>query len=197
MGIDDALVQDGHLASGIVHGVIRAFRQFHTTSHHLHGAVRHIISTQGDDIGRVALIHTRHDELVLLGVLLGHGLRRVVELAEHILLGLLWGETSLDQLLSQIVAEGLCRGKEYTPVADGIALNEVVVAVGVGLVVIVQTVTTQQFKKRCALHPLVRDIVQIDSSGVALELDVETELGLLHCRGEIVDVLHHQVPVVL
>ena len=65
------------------------------------------------------------------------------------------------------------------------------------LEVIVQTVTAQELDQRHGLHPLVGDIGQIDTRRITLVLDVQTELLLLHRRGEVIDVLHHQPPVVL
>ena len=35
-GVDDALVEDGHLTGRIVYGIVRALGQFHTTRRHLH-----------------------------------------------------------------------------------------------------------------------------------------------------------------
>ena len=83
-------------------------------------------------------------------------------------------------MLSQIVAEGLCRGQEHAAVSHCIATHEVEVAIGMELVVIVQTVTAQQLQQRLALHALLRDIGQVDTCRIALVLDVETELGLFH-----------------
>ena len=145
----------------------------------------------------MALIETCHDKLILLGILLRYGLCRIVELAEDIGLGLLGTQTVLSQLGAQVIAEGLCCRQEHASALNGVALHKVEVTVGVGFVVVVQAVAAQEFDERCALHPLVRDIGQIDTSGVALELDVETELLLLHRRGEVIDVFHHQSPVVL
>ena len=49
------------------------------------------------------------------------------------------------------------------------------------LVVIVQMVAAQHSQQGLFLHALVRDIGQIDASRITLVLDVEPELGLLHC----------------
>ena len=65
------------------------------------------------------------------------------------------------------------------------------------LKVIVQTVAAQEFDQCRALRPLVGDIGQIDTRRITLVLDVETELLPLHRRSEIVNIFHHQPPVVL
>ena len=63
------------------------------------------------------------------------------------------------------------------------------------LVVVVQTVTAQSAQQRDILH--LGDVRQIDTCRVALELDIELELRLLHIRCQVVHVLHHQRPVKL
>ena len=145
----------------------------------------------------MALILSHHHELILLGILLRNGLRRVVELVEDVLISLCLRESATGQLLTQIVAEGFCRGQEHTSVTHRIAFDEVEIAVRVYLIIIVQTVTAQHLQQRTVLHPGVRDIGQIYTCRIALVLDVQAELGLLYRRGQIVDVLHHQVPVAL
>ena len=65
------------------------------------------------------------------------------------------------------------------------------------LVVIVQAVGTEQADDGLVLHLGLGDIRQIDTCRVALELHVEPELVFLDRRRQIVDVLHHQVPVAL
>ena len=43
--VDDALVQDGYLSSGVIHRVIRALCEYHTTSRHHHGALWYVVGT--------------------------------------------------------------------------------------------------------------------------------------------------------
>ena len=157
----------------------------------------HVVCTQRDHVGRRALVESGHNKLIFLGVLLRHGLRRVVELTEHIDLSLISRESVLLQLYAQVCTKGLSCRQEHTTVLHRVALHEVEVAVGIHLVVVVQTVTAQHLQQQRALHPLVGDIGQIDARRVALILDIEAELRLLHRRGEVVHVLHHQSPVVL
>ncbi len=49
----------------------------------------------------------------------------------------------------------------------------------------------------CLLHLLLRDIGEVNTSRIALELHVESELLLLYLGSKLVDVLHHQSPVAL
>ena len=63
------------------------------------------------------------------------------------------------------------------------------------LEVIVQAVATQAAQQGDILGLCLGDVADIDASGVALVLDIQAELGLLDVRGQIVDVLHHQLPV--
>ena len=79
-GINDALVQDGHLAGRVIDGIVRTLRQYHTARRHDDRPLGNIISIKGDDVGRRALILADEDVFVFLGILLGDGLRRVVEL---------------------------------------------------------------------------------------------------------------------
>ena len=195
--IDDALVEDGHLTRRVIHAIVSALRQRHTTCRHHHRSWRHVIGVEGDHTPRRTLILTCHDVLILLRNLFGSGFRGVVELTEHVFLCRHGIHTGTPQLFPQITAERLCRGQEHTSVAHGIAIHEVEVAVRVGFVVLVQVVSTQESYQRTVLHLRLRDIVEIHAYGVALELDVETELSPLHRRGEVIHVFHHQVPVTL
>ena len=191
------MVQDGHLASRVIHGVVAALRQLHTTSSHHHRTLRHIIGTQRDDIGRRALILTHQHEFVLLGYLLGNSLCRVIQFRK----GIFISDGSADavglQVSLQTTAERLHGRQEHTAIGNGIALNVVEVAVGVCMVVIVQAVGSQQFDDSHILHLRLRNIGKIDAGSVTLVLDVKAELCLFYCRGEIIDVFHHQVPVTL
>ena len=178
--IDDALVQDRHLTRRIIHRVVAALSQYHTTSRDDHGARRHIISAQGDHICRGALILTCHNELILLGNLLGGRLRGIVELGEHVFLGCLGIHTCCPQLLTEVTTKRLCRRKEHTTITHRIALYIVEIAIRVTAVVIVKTVAPQQFEQRAVFHLRFRNIRQIDACRIALVFDVETELGLFH-----------------
>ena len=194
--IDDALVQDSHLACRVVHGVVASLLQLHAARRHLDRPLRHVVGTEGDDVGRVALELSRQQELVLLGYLLGHGLGRVVQLVEAVLVGQR-AKSFLLQVAAQVVAERLCRGQEDAAIVHGVALHEVELPVGVGLLVVVQAVQAHHLQQSGRLQRLLRQVVQVGARGVALVLDVHSELLLLHARCQVVHVLHHQRPVAL
>ena len=196
-GIDDALVEDGHLASIVIHRVVRAFAQRNTTCRHHHGTLRHIDRSERDDIGRGALELSHQEILVLLGYLLRHRLGAVVEFGEGVASGFLIVDALSLQVLVDIASEWLHLRDEDATTRHGVALHIVEVAIAVGIVVVVESIGTEHLDERCLLHLLLRDVGEIDASGIALELDVESELLLLHLRGEVIDVLHHQVPVAL
>ena len=179
-GIDDALVQDGHLAGRIVNSIVAALAQDDTAGSDHHRALRHIVGPERDDVGRRALELAHQLELVLVGHLAGGGTRGVVELLEHVFGGNVGSHATADEELAQRASEGLGRGEEHTAVAHGVALDEVEVAVGVGLVVIVQTVAAQSAQQGGALGLRLGDIADIDTGRVALYLDVEAELLLLY-----------------
>ena len=139
-----------------------------------------------------------HQEiLVLLGYLLRHRLGAVVEFGEGVASGFLIVDALSLQVLVDIASEWLHLRNEDATTRHGVALHIVEVAIAVGIVVVVESVGTEHLDERCLLHLLLRDVGEIDASGIALELDVESELLLLHLRGEVIDVLHHQVPVAL
>ena len=50
-GVDDALVEDGYLASIVIHRVVASLLEGHATGGYHHRPLRHIIGTQGYDVG--------------------------------------------------------------------------------------------------------------------------------------------------
>ena len=77
-GVDDALVEDGHLTGRIVYSIVRALGQFHTTRRHLHRPLWHIVGSQRNHIGRRSLILAHKQVFVFLGDESRHRLGRVV-----------------------------------------------------------------------------------------------------------------------
>ena len=157
--------------------------------------MRHVVGTQRDDIGRRALELSHQQVFVLVRHLTGCCARGVVQLLEAVFLSHTLADAVAQQEVLQCRAKGLCRREEHTAVADGVALHEVEDAIGVNLVVVVQTVTAQSAQQRDVLH--LRDIADVNACGVAFVLDIELELRLLHIRCQVVHVLHHQRPVEL
>ena len=195
--VTDALIQNSHLSGGVVHRVVATLLERHTTGRHHHRSGGDVIGTKWNHVLGGALELSHEDVLVFFGGLLRDGLSLTVELREHVFPSLYGVETCCQQLPTQITAEGLCRRQKHTTVAHGVALHVVEVTVRMGLVVIVETVAAQELQQRLVLHPGIGDIGQIHTCGITLELDVETEVGFLHRRGQVIHVLHHQVPVAL
>ena len=101
------------------------------------------------------------------------------------------------EIVVHITAKRLHLRNEHSSIRHGVAFHIVEVAIAVRLVVIVQSVGSQYSDDRLAFHLLLGDVVEVYARGVALVFHVETELVLLHLRGEHIHVLHHQVPVAL
>ena len=130
-------------------------------------------------------------EFVVLGNLFGHGLGAVIELLEAVLVG----HGVVPYPPAQMAAEGLGHWEDDAPLLYGVALYVVKLAVGVGIVVGIQTVEVHGFEQCGVLEVLLRKIVEIDAGGVTQVFDVQAEFLFLHAAGsQVVDVLHHQSP---
>ena len=181
--VDDVLVEDGHLTRVVVHGVVASLGQGHAACRHHHRSLRHVVGAQRDDVGRGSAILSDEHVLVLLGYLLGHGLRGVIEFGEGILVRARCRHAMLFEIVLHVGSEGFGDGEEDASIAHRVALHKVEVAVGVGLVVVVETVSAEELDDRRTLHLSLGDVGDIDARGVALVLHVEAELLLLHRRG--------------
>ena len=104
-------------------------------------------------------------------------------------------DTTTQEEALQRSAKGFDGREEHTAIADSIALDVVEIAIGVCLLVVVQAVATQSTQQDDILGLLLRDIGNIHARGIALVLDVKTELLLLDIRCQVIDVLHHERPV--
>ena len=191
------MIENGHLAGRVVDGVVGALGERHAAGRHDDRPLRHIVGTEGDDVGLRATILTLEDILVFLSDLLGDGLCGVVELGESVFLRYVGCHTVLHEVVVHVASERLRHGEEHAAVAHRVAFDIVEIAVAVGFVVVVEAVGTEELDDRCALDLLLGDIAEVDTGGVALVFHVEAELLLLDIGGEIVDVLHHQRPVAL
>ena len=194
-GIDDALVQDGDLSGIIIHRIVGTFIERLTTGCHDHRALRHVIGTQRNHVGIRASELSHKDELVFLGHLLGCGLRGVIEFRESIFLSHCRRNPIAQQIVLKVLTEWFHAGEEYAAISHGIATHIVEKAVGMGFVVIIQTVGPDQFDNGLFFHLRLRDIGNIHARGVALIPHVEAELVFLHRRCQIIHVAHHQFPV--
>ena len=196
-GVDDALVEDGHLATRVVDRVVGAFGERDAACRNHHRALRNVVCAERNDVSRCAAELSHEHVLVLLGNLLRHGLRRVVQLGEGVLLSLVCRHAVLQKRLVHIAAERFGNGEEHSTVRHGVTLHVVEVAVGMRLVVVVESVGSEELYECLVLHLRLGYVCEVDTGGVALELHVEAELLLLYRRGEVVDVLHHEAPVAL
>ena len=178
--IDDALVEDGYLAGTVVYAIVGTFSQFHATGSDNDRTLRHVIRAERDDVGLCTTELPLQYVFVFLGNLLGNGLRGVVEFGKSIFRRSGSRDTFAYEIVIEIAAERLSGREEDTSVADGVALNEVEVAVGVCLVVIVKTVSTKYLDERPALYLRLGDVRKIDTSGVALVFHVKAELVFLY-----------------
>ena len=196
-GVEDALVEDGDLAGRIVDGVVAAFGEGDAAGCHHHRTLGHVVGAERDDVGRRATELAHEHILVFFGYLLGDGLRGVVEFGIAVFFCGLGCYSLRDEEFIEVFAERLHLGQEDAPVADGVAAHVVEIAVGVHLHVVVEPVGVDVLDEGLVLHLGLGDVGEVDACRVALELDVEAELVFLYRRGEVVDVLHHQVPVAL
>ena len=196
-GINDALVQDGHLAGTVIYRIVGALFQGDTACRNDHRALWHIVGIERDDIGCRALELSHNLILVLLGNLLGYGLRTVIKFGKGILFSLVGSHAPLDQIITHITAERLYLRNEHASVRDGIAFYIIEISIAVCLVVVIQTVGAQHTDDRLLLHLLLRDITEIYAGGIALVFHIQAELLLLYGRSQIINVLHHQPPVAL
>ena len=135
----------------------------------------------------------REEELVLLGNLLGDGLGGVVELLEHVLIG--HGIVAYHP--AQVLAEGLDDGEDDAARRGlhGVALDVVVEAVGVGILLGVEAVEVHELEESLTLQVGLGQVGEVGAGAVALILNDELEvLGADAVGPEGVDVLHHEVP---
>ena len=192
-GIEDALVDDGHRTHGVVDGVVAVLGERDATGGDLHRAARHVVGAQLDDIAARAGMLAREEELVLLGYLLGNGLGGVVELLKHILVR----HGIVAYGLAQVGTEGLYHGEDDAARRGlhGVTLDVVVEAVGVGVLLGVETVEVHHLQEGLALQVGLGQVGEVGAGAVALVLDDELEvLGADAVGTEVVDVLHHEVP---
>ena len=193
--VDDALIEDGHLTGRVVDAIVGTFRQRDTACRDDHRTLRHVVGAQRDDVGCGTLKLTHQQEFVLVGHLARSGSCGVVQFLECVFVGYVFRHAVAYQEVFQRRAERLCRWEEHSAVGNGVTLNVVEIAVGMYLVVIVETVAAQSAQQGDVLHFWY--IRKVHARGVALELDVEAELGILNVRRQIIDVFHHQRPVSL
>ena len=156
--INDALVKDSHLAGTVINAIVRTLIQGYTSRCYYHRSLWNIVGAKGNYIRCRSTILTNKDELILFGNLLCDSLCRVVELFEDILVCNGSRNSFIHQGFAKSVTERLGHREEYTSVADGIALHVVKIAIGVWIVIVVQSVSIQKFDERLTLYLWLGDI---------------------------------------
>ena len=190
--VDDALVDDGHHAHGIVHRVVLVFHQRHAACRHCHGALRHVHRPEADFRPVVALVFAREQEFVFFRDLPGRGFSGRVKFVKAIFLG----QGVVVQVTAQVAAERFHHGEIDAPFVDGVAFHVVEPPVGVGFVVVVQTIQVHNAQELHVLVLCFGQIGHIHARRVALVLNVELEVFLLRRGGvQAIHVFHHQVPI--
>ena len=177
-GVDEALVEDGDHAHGVVHAVVHVLCERDSSGGDDDASWSDLCGSEDDFCAVGSFVSSGELELVLLGNLLGHGLGGVVECVEAVLVG----DGVVAYPLPEVVAEGFCHGEDDASLADGVALDVVELSVGVGAVVVVQAVEVHGAQQGCGFELCLREVGLIDACGVVLVLDVEAELLSL-CAG--------------
>ncbi len=191
-GIDDTLVDDGHYAHGIVHGIVGVLRQCHSACRYRHRALRHVHGAEADFRSVVAFIFSAKQEFVFLRYLPRHGFGGVVERVEAVFVG----HRLVVQIIAQMASERFRYREIDASLADGESLHIVELAVRIGAVVGIQAIKVHDAKQLGVFICRFGQVRHIHACRIALVLDVQFELLLL-CGGgpQAVDILDHQVPV--
>ena len=134
--VDDALVDDGHHAHGVIHRVVLVLHQRYPAGRDGHGALWHVHGSEADFGTVVSLVLSGEQEFVLFRYLLGHGLGGVVQCVETIL----FGQGFIVQIFTQVASERFGHGEIDAPFVDGVSLHVVELSVGVRTVVGIQAV---------------------------------------------------------
>ena len=65
------------------------------------------------------------------------------------------------------------------------------------IVIIIQPIGTEGADDWCAFHLLFGNISEVNTGCIALKLDIQSKPIALHGGCQIIDILHHQIPVSL
>ena len=166
------MVKDGYFAGVIIHGIIYAFGEPNAASRNHNRTLRHVVCTKRNDVGTGSAILTGKDELVFFGNLLGDGFGRVVQLLVRVATSNGIWHAFAPQIVVQMLAKGLCFGQEHAPIAYGIALNEVEIAVSVRFIVVVKSVCAHHPNQGLVFYLRFGNVSKVNACGVALVLDV-------------------------
>ena len=179
--IYNALVEDVNRSHGVIDTVIDVLGQRDTACRNDNAPRCHTCHSEADFCSVSSLVASGEHELVLLGNLFGDGLCRVIQGVEAVFVG----DGIVVNPCSQVVAKRLGYGEDDAPPLNGVALDIVELSVGVGAVVVVQTVEVQSTQQGRGFQTGLGQIGLIDTGGVVLVFDVEAEfLFLSRCGTE-------------
>ena len=195
--IDDALIENGNLTRIVIYRIVCTLCQGNTTSSYNDRTLWYVIGIQRDDAGRRAFKLTHHQILIFLSYLSGYGLGTVIQFGKGIFLCCIRSHSVLDQIITHITSERFYFRNKHTTIRNGIAFYIVIISVAMRLVVVIKSVSTKHTNDWRILYSLFWNIREINTRSIALIFYVKTEFLLFYIRGEIIHVLHHQVPVTL
>ena len=191
--INNALVDDGHGTHAVIHGIVAVFDQSRASGSHCDRSARDVDRSQLYHVAVGARILAYKHELVLVGNSFGYHTRGVVQLLEYILVG----HGIIGYHFTQMASERFHHREDDLSVRclNRVSVYEIKPAVGVGVVLVIQTVQIHDAKQGSVLESSLRDIGQTASRAVAVVVYVQSELSTLDIAlGDGIDVLHHQVP---
>ena len=99
--------------------------------------------------------------------------------------------TFLFQVIINIATERLHLRNKHTTIGYRIALHIVVVTIAMCIVVIVESIGTQDLDEGSLLDLLLWDVSEIDTRGITLVLDIQAEFFFFYLRSEMIHVFHH------
>ena len=175
-GVYQTLVDDGYAAHAVIYGVVGILCQRHSARSHYHRTLCYVGHSKVNLGCAVALVSSCDEEFVVFGNLFRHRLGAVVQFLKAVFVG----QSIVLYPVAQMFAEGFCNGEEHAPLLYGEAFDKVKLAVGIGVALRVQPVQVHGAQQCGVLQRSLGQIGQIHSGGVALVLDVQAELLLLH-----------------
>ena len=197
-GVEVSLVDDGDSTHVVVDGIVHIFLQGDTASGNFDRALRHIrsgdseLGTVGGTVGALDI------ELVLVGDLLRHRLGHRVEGVEGVFVSQLRFGDDRPQVFAERLNMGeidaAVSGVDGTSHSGGI-VDEVENTIRVGVLLLVQTVQTQQPDQWDALLAALGEETVRHTLSVTRVENIQTEflIGNLISR-KAIHVLHHEFP---
>ena len=153
------MIDDGHTPHVVIDGVVGILCKCCATCGDDDRASSHVSHAQVDFTRVVAFVASGQYELVVLGHLLGNGLGAVVKFAEAVFVG----QCRVTYPFGQMLTERLGNGEDDASLADGVAFHEVELAVGMWIVLCVETVEIECPKQDGVLEPLFGQVAEVNA----------------------------------